>query len=47
MKITKLSVALLAAIVFPLAVSAQQPQSEQGSAQPATQPAPAQQPKKP
>jgi mono/diheme cytochrome c family protein len=42
MKITKL-VALLAAIVFPLAVSAQQPQSEQGSAQPATQPAPAQQ----
>jgi mono/diheme cytochrome c family protein len=43
MKITKLSVALLAAIVFPLAVSAQQPQSEQGSAQPATQPAPAQQ----
>jgi mono/diheme cytochrome c family protein len=42
MKITKL-VALLAAIVFPLAVSAQQPQSEQGAAQPATQPAPAQQ----
>lgn len=43
MKIMKLSVALLTAIVFPLAVSAQQPQSEQGSAQPATQPAPAQQ----
>src|ERR1700737_1459949 len=43
MKITKLSVALLATIVLPLAVSAQQPQSEQGSAQPATQPAPAQQ----
>ena len=43
MKITKLAVALLAAIVFPLAASAQQPQSEQGSAQPATQPAPAQQ----
>src|SRR3984893_5812076 len=43
MKITKLSVALLATIVFPLAASAQQPQSEQGSAQPATQPAPAQQ----
>jgi mono/diheme cytochrome c family protein len=43
MKITKLSVTLLAAIVFPLAVSAQQPQSQQGSAQPATQPAPAQQ----
>jgi mono/diheme cytochrome c family protein len=43
MKITKLAVALLAAIVFPLAVSAQQSQSEQGSAQPATQPAPAQQ----
>jgi mono/diheme cytochrome c family protein len=43
MKITKLAVALLAVIVFPLAVSAQQPQSEQGSAQPATQPAPAQQ----
>src|ERR1700686_4473970 len=43
MKITKLAIALLAAIVFPLAVSAQQPQSEQGSAQPATQPAPAQQ----
>ena len=43
MKITKLAVALLAAIVFPIAVSAQQPQSEQGSAQPATQPAPAQQ----
>jgi mono/diheme cytochrome c family protein len=41
MKITKLAVALLA--VCPLAVSAQQPQSEQGSAQPATQPAPAQQ----
>ena len=43
MKITKLSVALLATIVLPLAVSAQQPQSEQGTAQPATQPAPAQQ----
>ncbi|HZV60220.1 MAG TPA: cytochrome c, partial [Candidatus Eremiobacteraceae bacterium] len=43
MKITKLSAALLATIVLPLAVSAQQPQSEQGSAQPATQPAPAQQ----
>jgi len=43
MKITKLSVSLLAAIVLPLAVSAQQPQSEQGTAQPATQPAPAQQ----
>jgi mono/diheme cytochrome c family protein len=43
MKITKLAVALLAAIVFSLAVSAQQPQAEQGSAQPATQPAPAQQ----
>jgi mono/diheme cytochrome c family protein len=43
MKITKLAVALLAAIVFALAVSAQQPQAEQGSAQPATQPAPAQQ----
>src|SRR3984893_5023169 len=43
MKITKLGVALLATIVLPLAVSAQQPQSEQGSAQPATQPAPAQQ----
>jgi len=41
MKITKLAVAILA--VCPLAVSAQQPQSEQGSAQPATQPAPAQQ----
>ena len=41
MKITKLSVALLA--VCPLAVFAQQPQSQQGSAQPATQPAPAQQ----
>jgi mono/diheme cytochrome c family protein len=43
LKITKLSVALLATIVLPLAASAQQPQSEQGSAQPATQPAPAQQ----
>jgi mono/diheme cytochrome c family protein len=43
MKITKLSVALLATIVLPLAVSSQQPQSEQGTAQPATQPAPAQQ----
>jgi mono/diheme cytochrome c family protein len=43
MKITKLAVALLAVIVCPLAVSAQQPQSDQGSAQPATQPAPAQQ----
>jgi len=43
MKIMKLVVALLAAIVFPLTASAQQPQSEQGSAQPATQPAPAQQ----
>ena len=43
MKITKLSVALLATIVLPLAVSSQQPQSEQGSSQPATQPAPAQQ----
>src|ERR1700732_3439817 len=43
MKITKLSVALLATIVLPLALSAQQPQAEQGSAQPATQPAPAQQ----
>jgi mono/diheme cytochrome c family protein len=43
MKITKLSVALLATIVLPLAVSSQQPQSEQGPAQPATQPAPAQQ----
>jgi mono/diheme cytochrome c family protein len=43
MKITKLSVALLATIVLPLAVSAQQPQSEQGTAQPATQPAQAQQ----
>jgi mono/diheme cytochrome c family protein len=42
-KITKLSVALLATIVFAIATSAQQPQSEQGSAQPATQPAPAQQ----
>ena len=41
MKIMKLAVALLA--VCPLAVFAQQPQSEQGSAQPATQPAPAQQ----
>jgi cytochrome c oxidase cbb3-type subunit 2 len=41
MKITKLAVAVLA--VCPLAVFAQQPQSEQGSAQPATQPAPAQQ----
>jgi mono/diheme cytochrome c family protein len=41
MKITKLAVALLA--VCPFAVSAQQPQSEQGSAQPATQSAPAQQ----
>lgn len=40
MKIMKL-VALLA--VCPLAVFAQQPQSQQGSAQPATQPAPAQQ----
>jgi mono/diheme cytochrome c family protein len=40
-KITKLAVALLA--VCPLAVFAQQPQSQQGSAQPATQPAPAQQ----
>jgi cytochrome c oxidase cbb3-type subunit 2 len=43
MKITKLAVTLLATIVLPLAVSAQQPQSEQGTAQPATQPAPAQQ----
>jgi cytochrome c oxidase cbb3-type subunit 2 len=43
MKITKLSVAFLATIVLPLTVAAQQPQSEQGSAQPATQPAPAQQ----
>ena len=43
MKIMKLSVALLATIVLPLALSAQQPQSEQGTAQPATQPAPAQQ----
>jgi cytochrome c oxidase cbb3-type subunit 2 len=33
MKITKWSVALLATIVLPLAVSAQQPQSEQGTAQ--------------
>jgi mono/diheme cytochrome c family protein len=41
MKITKLAVALLA--FCPLAVPAQQPQSQQGSAQPATQPAPAQQ----
>ena len=43
LKITKLSVTLLATIVLPLAASAQKPQSEQGSAQPATQPAPAQQ----
>jgi mono/diheme cytochrome c family protein len=43
MKITKLRVALLATIVLPLTVAGQQPQSEQGSAQPATQPAPAQQ----
>jgi len=43
MKITKLSVAFLATIVLSLALSAQQPQSEQGSAQPATQPAPSQQ----
>ena len=43
LKITKLGVALLATIVLPLAVAAQQSQSEQGSAQPATQPAPAQQ----
>ncbi len=42
-KITKLSVAVLASIVLPLTVAAQQPQSDQGSAQPATQPAPAQQ----
>ncbi|HEX4536776.1 MAG TPA: cytochrome c [Candidatus Acidoferrum sp.] len=41
MKITKLAVALLA--VCPFIVSAQQPQSEQGSAQPPTQPAPTQQ----
>ena len=43
MNITKFGLALLAAAVLPLAVSAQQPQSEQGTAQPATQPAPAQQ----
>jgi mono/diheme cytochrome c family protein len=42
-KITKLSVAVLASIVLPLTVGAQQPQSDQGSAQPATQPAPTQQ----
>jgi len=42
-KITKLSVVLLATIVLPLPIAAQPPQSEQGSAQPATQPAPAQQ----
>jgi mono/diheme cytochrome c family protein len=43
LKITKLSAAVLAVIVFPFAISAQQPQSQQGTAQPATQPAPAQQ----
>jgi len=43
LKITKLSAAVLAAVVFPFAISAQQPQSQQGTAQPATQPAPAQQ----
>jgi mono/diheme cytochrome c family protein len=43
MKITKLRVALLATIGLPLAISARQPQSEQGSTQPATQPAPSQQ----
>jgi len=43
MKITKLSVTLLASIVLPFAMAAQQPQSDQGTAQPATQPAPAQQ----
>src|SRR6202166_3617473 len=42
MKITKLAVALLAAIVFPLAVFAQQPNSEKAPAHPAPHPAPAQ-----
>ena len=40
MKTTRLSVVLLVSIVLPLAVSAQQQQSEQGTGQPATQPAP-------